>query len=158
MCFIKGAGGATSPSGSGISAFLISCTKYPGVRRKTASEKKLHCLHFQKCCRVDLQLLLMVLITLQHQSPGCFIHSFQQQFTQKSSKMKNLESGGDKTHKPFLSWKSAEASTLQRLLFPNKYFLRSFYHFTEPLCCCTVPLSANGATVSLSARNRRAAH
>lgn len=72
--------------------------------------------------------------------------------------MKNLKSGGDKTHKPFLSWQSAEASKLQRLLFPNKYFLSSFYHFTEPLCCCMLPLSANGATVSLSARNSRAAH
>lgn len=75
MCFSKGAGGATSPSGSGISAFLISCTKYPGVRRTTESERKLHCLHFLECCRVDLQLLLMVLITLQHQGLAIlFIH------------------------------------------------------------------------------------
>lgn len=77
MCFSKGAGGATSPSGSGISAFLISCTKYPGGRRKTESERKLHRPHFLECCRVDLQLLLMVLITLQHRALAVsFIHSF----------------------------------------------------------------------------------
>lgn len=75
MCFSKGAGGATSPSGSGISAFLISWTKYPGVRRKTESERKLHCLHFLECCIVDLQLFLIVLITLQHQALAIlFIH------------------------------------------------------------------------------------
>lgn len=60
MCFSKGAGGATSPSGRGISAFLISCTKYPGEKNTIRNETE--------NCTVDLQLLLRAVITLQHQA------------------------------------------------------------------------------------------
>lgn len=133
MCFSKGAGGATSPSGSGISAFLISCTKYPGVRRTTESERKLHCLHFLECCRVDLQLLLMVLITLQHQGLAILFIHFSNNAHTEVFKKELLRVVGIKHTNLSLPWKSAETSKLQRFLFPNKYFLRSFYHFTEPL-------------------------
>lgn len=71
MCFSKGAGGATSPSGRGISAFLISCTKYPGEKNTIRNETE--------NCTVDLQLLLRAVITLQHQA--LIILLFWQQYT-----------------------------------------------------------------------------